>query len=85
MRLFVAAVAVCALCFASEANAQSRSYTSRGYTGYTYRGQSSSTYSSPSSSQPFLYRGHNPGHIFGNTVRRMVWGANYGNVGSGGW
>lgn len=77
MRLFVAAVAVCALCLASEANAQGR--------GYTYRGQSSPTYSSSSSSQPFLYRGHNPGHIFGNTVRRMVWGANYANVGSGGW
>jgi hypothetical protein len=29
------------------------------------------------SADDFLHRGHNPGHIFGNTVRRAYWGANY--------
>ncbi len=29
------------------------------------------------SADDFLYRGHNPGHIFGNTVRRVYWGSNY--------
>lgn len=35
----------------------------------------------PASPQPssnsFLYRGHNPGHIVGNTLRRMYWGSGY--------
>ncbi|MCA9054060.1 MAG: hypothetical protein KDA75_09500 [Planctomycetaceae bacterium] len=73
-KLIVAAVVLFGL--ASQASADSRTST------YTYRGSSSSMYSSPSysssSSTPFLYRGYNPGHIFGNTVRRMYWGPQMG-------
>ncbi len=61
MRALMIAAAVLALSLAGEASAQGRYSSSRGYV-------------SSSSSTPFLYRGYNPGHIFGNSVRRVVWG-----------
>lgn len=64
MRLFLTTLAVLVAALASDAGAQSRSYSSsRGYS---------------SSNSGFLYRGYNPGHIFGNSVRRLVWGPSMG-------
>lgn len=67
MRPLLVAVAFVAVCAGGEASAQSRSYS-----------YSSGGYTSSSSSTPFLYRGYNPGHIFGNSVRRLVWGPSMG-------
>jgi hypothetical protein len=68
MRLSLIVAVVFALSAAGDAAAAGRFGNS----------SSSRTYSSSSSDNSFLYRGHNPGHIFGNTVRRIYWGPSMG-------
>jgi hypothetical protein len=70
MRKLLIAAAVLAVCACGEASAQGR-YGS-------YSGGYSGGYTTSSSSTSFLYRGYNPGHILGNTVRRMYWGPSMG-------
>ena len=80
MRTLLFAAAALMMLAGSDAFAQGRyssSSTYRGSSSYYGPYSSSRTYSS-SSTTPFLYRGYNPGHIIGNSVRRMYWGPSMG-------
>ena len=83
MRLFLFAAAVVVMSLPVSASAARRYSNSRVYryqspsysSNYSYG--SNYSYSTPSSNR-FLYRGYNPGHVFGNSVRRLYWGASMG-------
>ncbi|MFV0445547.1 MAG: hypothetical protein ACK5Q5_18355 [Planctomycetaceae bacterium] len=78
MRLFACVLTIVLASLASEASAAGRlghssqhgTYSNYSNYGYSYPGN----YGYTSSNNSFLYRGYNPGHVFGNTVRRMYWG-----------